>query len=191
MLALLNGLDDLNNREIIYWFVALAGSGLLIIQFALSLLGAHDHDFLEDDNLVIDAGKVKWLSKQGLTAFLMMFGWVGLTCMKEFALSTTVTMMISFTCGIISIFVTGFLFKVAKKLRSSGTVFRIEDAIDKEAVVYQNIAKDGAGKISISLHNLTHEIDAVSLNREDISSFTRVKVIKKADEKTVVVVPIK
>ena len=70
-------------------------------------------------------------------------------------------------------------------------VFRIEDAIGKQATVYQRIPKGGAGKISLSLNNLTYELDAISDHSEELSSFTQVHVLKKADEKTVVVVPIK
>jgi hypothetical protein len=93
--------------------------------------------------------------------------------------------------GLITLLITGLIFRGAKKLHSSGTVFRIEDAIGKEAMVYQRIPKDGAGKISISLHNFTHEIDAVSSLQEELLSFTSVRIIEKVDEKTVRVTPIK
>ncbi len=82
------------------------------------------------------------------------------------------------------------IFKLAKKLQSSGSVYRIEDAIGKEAYVYQRIPKGGIGKISISLQHLTHEIDAISHIHEDLPSFMRVKIIEKKDDNTVVVTPL-
>ena len=78
-------------------------------------------------------------------------------------------------------------FFIAKKLRSPGTVFRIEDAIGKEAMIYQRIPKGGSGKISVSLHHFTYELDAISFEQEDLPSFTFVQIIEKFDEKTVIV----
>ena len=63
--------------------------------------------------------------------------------------------------------------------------------IGKEAMVYQRIPKGGVGKITLSLNDLTYEIDAISHQNEELSSFIQVQVLKKSDEKTVVVVPIK
>lgn len=182
--SMIDLLNTLVAKEPIFWFCALAGSGMFIIQFLLTLLGA-------DNSEDADSGNFKWLSKQGLTGFLMMFGWVGLTCRKEFELSGAVSIAIAFGGGILALVATAFLFNGAKKLRSSGTVFKIEDTIGKEATVYQRISKGGMGKISVSLHSLTYEIDAISHHPEDLLSFTPVQIIKKADENTVVVVPSK
>jgi hypothetical protein len=148
----------------------------------------HDHDVV-DDHGHFDAQNFKWLTKQTVTGFLMFFGWVGLTCKKEFALSPTYSAVFAVVGGLIAVVVTAFIFKMAKKLRSSGAVFRIEDAIGKDAFVYQRIPKNGIGKISISLHNHTHEIDAMSMTHEEISSFTQVQIVKKMDDKIVIVAP--
>ncbi len=99
--------------------------------------------------------------------------------------------MIALAAGGLSALVTAFIFKSAKKLHSSGTVFRLDEAIGLKAVVYQRIPKGGVGKISLSLHNLTYEVDAVSCAGEEIPSFTQVQILKKADEKTVVITPSK
>lgn len=191
MLDLFSQINHLIHKDSLFWFCALVGSGMFIIQFLLSLLGAVDHTDFDGTHGEIDAGQFKWLSKQAITGFLMMFGWVGLTCIKEFELSLPITIGFSLLGGGCSIFITGLLFKMAKKLHSSGTVFNIEDSIGKEATVYQQIPKGGAGKISVSLYNLTHELEAISSHPEDILSFTSVRIIKKWDEKTVVVVPTK
>ena len=177
--------NELVKSDSVFWFCALAGSCLFLIQLILNLFGSS----FEDGDL--DSSDFKWLSKQALAGFLMMFGWVGLTCTKEFELSKVFSSMIALLCGFISIFVIGFIFKSAKKLSSTGTIFKIEDAIGKEASVYLRIPKGGVGRISISLHHFTREIDAVSHNAEDIPSFAQVQIIKKMDEKTVLVIPIK
>lgn len=189
MIDVLQKLTHLANQDAFFWFCALSGSALFAIQLFLTLLGVMDYDDI-DGSSDVDAGKVKWLSKQALTGFLMMFGWTALAGKHELGLSQTMTVITSCAAGVLTILVIGWLFKIARKFRSTGTVFRIDDAVGKEAVVYQQIPREGVGKITVSLHNLTHEIDAVSLNGE-IQSFVNVEIVKKLDDKTVLVVPIK
>jgi hypothetical protein len=169
--------------ESIFWFCALSGTGMLIIQFLMSVaetgLDSHEN------------GKFKWMFRQALTGFMMMFGWAGVTCNEQFRLSLPMTLLISLGVGAFSAFVAGLIFHFAKKAHSPGTVFRIEDALGKEATVYHRIPKEGSGKISILLYDFTHEIDAVSFSGEEIASFTPVQIIKKMDNNTVVVVPLK
>lgn len=187
---MLDALSQLN-KDSFFWFCALAGTGMFAIQFILSLFSMDSDHAMDDPGGELDANTFKWLSKHAITGFIMMFGWAGLTCIKEFELPILATISISLAAGVLSIFVTGLIFKTARKLRSSGMVFRIDDAIGKEATIYQKIPKNGVGKITVSLNHFTHELDAVSTYHEDLPSFTSVHIIKKADEKTVVVVPTK
>jgi hypothetical protein len=185
-------LQTILSKDNVFWFCALAGSGMFIIQFLLTLFGiGHDHDMIDDGHGHFDVQNFKWITKQTLTGFLMFFGWTGLTCKREFAMSGTASAAWAAAGGFLAVFVTAFIFKMAKKLHSSGAVFNIEDAIGKEAFVYQRIPKDGIGKISISLHHHTHEIDAISMTHEEISSFTQVQIVKNMDDRIVAVVPIK
>jgi len=167
-----------------FWFFALTGSGLFIIQFILNFLGALEGG--DGDS----SGDFKWLSKHAITGFLMMFGWIGLTCKKEFDLSGVEASLVALIGGFITMGITGFIFKMAGRLQSPGTMLNLDEAIGKEAIVYQQIPKQGTGKITLSLQGFNHEIDAISLG-EEIPSFTHVRVIKKADNKTLVVVPTK
>lgn len=167
----------------VYWISALVGTGLLIIQTLLSLIGADHHDEISAG----DDGSFEWLSKQAIAGFMMMFGWVGLSCIKEFDLSAFATNLIAVTAGLVTFFITGFLFKMARRLRSCGTVFNIDEAIGKEGEIYLEIPKGGSGKIVVSLQNFTHEIDAISLTGEKLNSFTKVQIIKKVNHHTVVV----
>lgn len=182
------------NKETFFWFFALSGSVILFIKLILNLFGLSDHHDIGDTDMdtgEIDTSNFKWLSKQALSGFFMMFGWIGLSCLKEFEFNVLLSLAIAFIAGVLAMFVSGFIFKMARKLHSSGTVFKIEDAIGQEAMIYQRILKKDKGKILISLNNLTREIDAIALNEEGIPSFTKVKIINKVDENTVSVVPIK
>lgn len=194
----INYFNELIKSGSIFWFCALAGSGMFLIQFIINIFGIADHDNFDTSDVVsdnaghdsADARKLKWLSMQTITGFLMMFGWTAITCQNEFGLQNTITIGISLAAGIFAALVIRSIFKLAKKLRSSGSIYRIEDAIGKEGYVYQSIPKGGKGKISMSLQHFTHEIDAVSHHHEDLPSFMRVKIIEKSDDKTVVVTPL-
>jgi len=163
---------------------------MFIIQLLLCFVGDFDSEAVNGD-AEMDSDKVKWASKQAITGFLMMFGWSALTCQKQFNLSTTMTLIIAVAVGMVTVFVIGFIFKMARKLHSSGNVFRLEDTIGKEATVYQRIPKDGIGKISLSLHDMTREIDAMSHNGDEIASFVCVRIVKKSSDDVVIVTQIK
>lgn len=173
------------NHESVFWFFALAGTGLLAIQIIISLVGinhdTHDHGAVEE-------GQFKWMSKQAFAGFLMMYGWVGLTCSLQFSFSLFVSILLATVAGFVASFLASLIFHLAKKAHSPGTVFKIEEAVGKEAVVYHRIPKKGTGTITVSLQNFTHEINAYC--EEEIPSFTIVQIIKKLDDKTVVVTPI-
>ncbi len=178
------------SQDTLLWFAALSGSGMLVIQFSLNFLGIMDSEG-GDHGIDFDAREVKWLSKQAITGFLMMFGWIGLACKKEFGLTTLYSAGFGLLGGLMALLVTGLIFKMAKRLHSPGNRFSLDDAIGKEATVYNQISKNGTGKISLSLYDLTHEVNAISLTGEEIASFTQVKIIKKADERTVFVSPVR
>lgn len=193
MYSFINYFSDLIKSGSVFWFCALSGSGMFIIQFIINIFGGTDQDHFDAADASSDssdARKFKWLSMQAITGFLMMFGWTAITCQSEFGLKNTPTIGISIAAGILAALIIGSLFKYAKRLQSSGSSYRIEDAIGKEAYVYQSIPKDGIGKISISLQNFTHEIDAISHKSESLPSFTRVKIIDKKDGHTLVVTPL-
>lgn len=190
----INYFINLINSNFVFWFCALAGSGMFFLQFIINMFGfinpdgidaSHVDDATADSS---DAKAFKWLSMHTITGFLMMFGWTGITCQNEFGLQNVATISISTSAGLFAAIVIRTIFKFANKLKSSGSVFKIEEAIGKEAYVYQRIPKGGLGKISMTLQDFTHEIDAVSSYPEELPSFTRVTIIEKKDDHTVVVI---
>ncbi len=170
------------SHDSLFWFCAYAGTGLFVLQMIFSFLGTDS----ELDDGAADF-KFKWMSKHAFTGFLMMFGWVGLTCKQEFGLQGLTSTAAAVMGGSAAMLCSGYLFKASKKLKSTGTVFRIEDCVGKDAVVYQRIPKNGAGKITIAIDHIGHEVDAVSVDGEEIESFCSVHVVKKIDSQTVAV----
>jgi hypothetical protein len=197
----INYFEELIRSGSIFWFCALSGSGMFLIQLILNIYGIGNQETFEtaeiSSNTIADRGQnsadvkmFKWLSMQTITGFLMMFGWSAITCQNEFKTESSVTIGISLISGLFTALIIRFIFKLAGKLKSSGTVYKIEDAVGKEGYLYQSISKGGKGKVSLSIENLTYEIDAISENYQDLPSFIRVKIIKKSDHNTVVVAQI-
>src|SRR2546425_1112799 len=93
--------------DALFWCCALTGSALFLIQFVLNFLGAVDGG--DGDS----SGDFKWLSKQAITGFLMMFGWVGLTCKKEFDFTNVSASGVALIGGAVAMSITGFIFKMA------------------------------------------------------------------------------
>jgi hypothetical protein len=183
----------------IFWFCALTGTGMFLIQSVINLFGISDYDSLEPSDAsfeqevdleVSDARRFKWLSMHTITGFFMTFGWSAITCQEQYQLSTALTVSISLFFGLLTALTIHLIFRFAKKLKSPGNVYTLEEAIGKEGYLYQSIPKGGRGKIIMTIQDLTHEIDAISYHPQDLPSFIPVKVIEKRDENTVVVAPI-
>ena len=184
------------NFSSIFWFCALLGTGLMAVQFIWMILGAdHDHELdpheMPGSHSDTGDGKFKWGLRQMITASIMMFGWIGLASHHQFNYSLLVSTFIALSGAFFSSLTIRLIFHISQKAHSTGSVFNIEQAVGKEAVVYQRIPEAGSGKISISIHQMTHEINAISLLGEEISSFTKVQVVKTSNETTVVVKTVK
>lgn len=163
-----------------FWFCALIGSGFFIIQILLSFFGSGESEEFE-------SAKFKWLSKQGVTGFLMMFGWTALACKYELKLSELMTYIAAFSVGCMTLLITIFIFRGAKRLHSPGTLFNLDQTIGQEAIVYQQIPLDGKGTITVSIEGIARDIDAMTFDREEIASFSSVQIVKKIDDTTVAV----
>lgn len=170
--------------DTLFLVAAFIGTGLFLIQLLFTAFGGSHSD---SDAGEFDALKFKWLSKQAVTGFLMMFGWLGLTATKEFEFSLLSSLGIALSGGALLLIITGSLFKGASKLHSPGSQFQIQDTLGKKGLLYQRIQDGNSGKVTILLNNMTYEIDALSETGEDIPSFTPVKITKIEDDKTVVV----
>ena len=102
----------------------------------------------------------KFLSLQGLTAFFMMFGLVGLALLRAnfWALVSIVGGMIA---GLFTVWVIGLIFTAMRQLQSSGTI-QIKNAIGQQGSVYLNIPASGSGQVQVAVQGSLKIFDAVS-----------------------------
>lgn len=84
---------------------------------------------------------------------------------------------------------TAYLFALALKLTSDGSVFSLESTVGQNASVYERIPAEGFGRVQMNVSGMLREIQAVSEKKIPIESFQRVTVTRVIDSETVAVEP--
>jgi len=177
-------MEHLTSTEMILWGCALGGSLFFLLRIALLLVGigaddlhvdAHDADMSDHGGHETEAA-LKLFSLTSIAAFIMMFGWTGLTCLIEFEVGIATSVLIAVIVGTLTMIATAYVFSLTRKLTSEGADFKLSDAIGLVGKVYQEIPPDGQGKIQIPVNGMVRELDAESEETEKIDSFSTVTV---------------
>lgn len=171
---------------------AAAGGTLFVIQMVLQVMGFMGHGNLDTDlDHGGDAGHTsadfsfKVLSMQGMSAFLMMFGLVGLAALKGFAGgSTGISVAAGLVGGVATTWLIGRLFRLASGLQSSGNL-DLSRAVGATGTVYLTLRKEGLGKVTITVTNRLLTLDARSLEEGAIETGTPIVVTRVIDDNTV------
>ena len=179
--------------ENVYWACAVTGTAFFLVKAVMMGLGGFDLDFDMDGDVDVDAAGgdgFHIFSITSLSGFLMMFGWVGLACYKQYGMSQLASAGTAFVGGTCFMLTIAYMFHLAFKLTSEGEKFSVDHTIGKTASVYQKIPASGSGKIQITINGMLREIQAISETKEDIDSFTKVLVERVIDHETVSVKPL-
>lgn len=185
------GFDFITSTDMlgkVFWYCAIGGTVFFMIRLVMMMIG-HDFDSPGDGGIHMDThsdAAFQLFSINSVTAFLMMFGWGGLTAYIQFKLGSTLSILIAIFVGIAAMFTIAIIFKLAMKLVSKGEEFKIEDTVGLNASVYQRIPAEGSGRVNVSLPGgILKELDAVSEDKSVIDSFKTVKIVKVIDNNTV------
>ena len=169
---------------------ALIGGGLFIARMALFFFGGDSHTDGSDahtggfhidgsDTHTGDLGDTdisfQFLSLQGLTAFFMMFGLVGLA-FSAAGFGALISVAGGLVAGVFTVWVVSKVFLGMQSLQSDGTI-RIENAIGQEGTVYLTIPEGGVGKVNTTVQGRLREFEAVSQDKKKIETGQGVKVV--------------
>jgi hypothetical protein len=175
----------------VFVICAAAGGTLFVIQMVLQVMGFMGHGNLDADLDGGDAGHTsadfsfKVLSMQGMSAFLMMFGLVGLASLKSFAGgSTSISVAAGLVGGVATTWLIGRLFRMASGLQSSGNL-DVSRAVGATGTVYLTLRKGGVGKVTITVTNRLLTLDARSLEEGALETGTPIVVTRVIDDSTV------
>lgn len=173
-----------NGIEIFFLICAIVGGIFVLFRLVMQMIGFdHDshgdfqtdgHDFT-DHHTDSDIG-FKLLSLQGLTAFLMMFGLVGLAMYHQSKMGTLVSMIGAVAAGFASVWIIKKLFNAIVKLQSSGTI-AMKSTVGAQGKVYLTIPENGAGRVLIKVQNSLREFDASSQDNKSIATDTPIRVV--------------
>ena len=121
----------------------------------------------------------------------MIFGWVGLACVKQLGYGHVASIAIAFCAGLLTMVLTTFIFKSAFLLVSPGSHFDVKKTIGLTGTVYQQIPEQGLGKIQIEVEGMTREVLAQSADHANIASYSLVVVTGIIDNDVVIVKEVK
>lgn len=194
---------SLNAAEKVFFICALVGGIMFIGRMILAFIGGqhhgdfsgdggggfdihHDagfdggHDIGHDTGQDMDAdhdsdSSFKLLSLQGITAFFMIFGLVGLALSKQGKAATLGAVVGAAAAGFFSMWVMAKIFKGMSRLQSDGTL-DIRNAVDQEGTVYLRIPAEGEGKVQVTVQGSLREMTAISKYKTEIKTGERIVV---------------
>ncbi len=177
----------------VFWGCAIGGTLFFTLRVIMMIVGgdldeAGDSGDVGDADGLSDASDMAFevFSINSITAFVMMFGWAGLTAYMQYALPSFPSIIIAFIVGALAMLITAYLFQLAMKLVSRGAQFKLDSVIGMNVKVYQQIPATGSGKVQISVPGgMLREFDAVSEEKVLIESFKTATVVRVVDQSTV------
>ena len=176
--------------EATYFYSAVIGGSLLVLQLLLLLFGG-DHP--ADADLDADLGSadggdhfdsasdanasfLKLLSLKAIVAFATFFGLAGLASLRG-ALSTELTLVISCAAGSSGFLIVAYLMAALAKLNSRGNL-DLHNAVGLHAKVYVRVPGEhrGTGRVSLALQGRRVECKAITAGPE-LASGCQVQVV--------------
>lgn len=168
--------------DTVFLWSAILGGGTFAIRTVLQLLGVGgDHGADVHDahsGADADAG-FRILSLQGLSAFFMMFGLVGLALVRESGVAPGLALGIAVIPGVLSVWLIGQMFRWMAKLQSSGTL-NLYYAIGEEGSVYLTVPRDGIGQVQVVVQGRLGVFPAREHEGLEVATGTRVRVVSVA-----------
>jgi hypothetical protein len=160
------GLGDISGIDLFFAGMAVVGTVLFIIYFALVLVGGVADGFVDaipflDINLEMDAeGVFHMLTIQGLLSFIMMFGIFGLA-VSQSDYGSLPAIFVGTVAGISSMWMVGKVFQAIASLETDGTVIHSE-ALGAKGTVYRTIRPGQSGEVQVEFQDALRTCEAVA-----------------------------
>jgi len=163
--------------DTVFLACAALGGGAFLVRTLMQLVGAGaDHaDAPGVHHADGDAG-FRVLSFQGMAAFLMMFGLVGLALVRQSGVGGTLSLLVATLAGVAAVWIIGRLFTLMGKLQSSGTI-NMWSAVGQEGTVYLTLQRGGMGKVEVVVQGRLGVFDARTEDGGELPTGSRVSVV--------------
>jgi hypothetical protein len=171
--------EYLSNANSVYWFFAVIGSAVFIIQFLLTLMGFDDGgtdidgdgDISFGEHADSGLGDFHIFSVRSIVAFVMFFGWGGILWGHHGWLGFFGALLL----GIGMMVVTAFILLGMMKMQQESNIGS-KDIVGCSGIVYLRIPENEQGKVTVTVAERTREIKAVA--DEELKKGIAVNVIK-------------
>lgn len=172
-----------------FFFIITASATLLYMTMNILMIfgGDTDHDASHSghEHFAPDAA-FKFFSTQTVLAFLMGFGWAGITTTVKWTLPMWQAVVVATAFGVVLMTFTAFLYAQVRKLNQTSSV-NLYSALGSKANVYKQIpGSSEEGQIQVVVSGSLRIVSAVSVE-EAIESFTEVEVVGVKDKNTLIV----
>lgn len=171
----------------VFFFSAVAGGTVLLLQFLLLLFGLGGD--VDDGS---DAGAessdsfaaFKVVSFRTIVAGVTFFGLGGLAGLTG-GLSPIFSVLLAVACGLVALYVVYYLYKMVAQLKSDGSISS-KTLVGCRGNVYVRIpaAGQGAGKVLVTQQERTMEYEAISVD-EELKTGTPIVVVRIISPTTV------
>ena len=181
----------LGGENKIFYGIAIVSSAVMFIQLVLTLIGgafdAPDGDFEVEGT----DGDLGILSVRTICAFFVGFGWGGIMALNQYGDNIFIATVAGFITGSIFLFAVLWTMRGLYSLRADGTI-DIRNAVGSIGSVYLPIPphREGTGQIQVMVQGREREVIALTDSETTIENRTRVEVLEKIDQRTVLVGPI-
>ena len=171
-------MSEIISLENILWTIAVFSTVFYVLKLLVVMLVGGDIEVDADfDSITEVETSFTFLSVQSVLAFLMGFGWCGISAMIQFKLPWVITMFIAFIAGMLCMFVSAYLMFSIKKLNKK-VIIELKELEGKEGKAYTTFEPKSGGQIEINLNNKLTILNAESLSDEKIEAFSQIKVEK-------------
>lgn len=173
----------MENLTSIYFYIAIFATVFYVAKMILFSVFGGDVEVHTDFTTSFETeDSFDFLSIQSILAFLMGFGWMGLTCIKVWNLPKLYVIVISIAFGLLLMFLSAYLMCCIKKLNKH-VKKDLSNAVGQIGKAYTNFEPDGNGQIEISINDQLSIEEAVNMSSEKIKAFEEIKVIKYENNK--------
>ncbi|NVK51831.1 MAG: hypothetical protein HWD85_02775 [Flavobacteriaceae bacterium] len=183
--------SELTSLQQVYWVITGVSTIIFVFVLITAFIGG-DTDDIGDVDTEIDADTgagFQFITFKNLVAFFTIFGWSGIASINA-GNSKTLTLFISFGCGLLMMLIMAALFYYISKLVSSGTL-KMENALYAIGEVYLTVGanRSSIGKVQVKVQGALRELDALTDYNKDLVQGNVIKVVEVTNNGILIIEP--
>ncbi|MFP4497965.1 MAG: hypothetical protein ACLFQV_07090 [Vulcanimicrobiota bacterium] len=190
--------ETTSSFEKIFWYFAISGTMLVLIQVVMTFLGAGVEDIeMGDMDADVDTDvdghgggdgepEFHFFTIRNLILLAAFFGWGGIMA-QRMGVSKPMTIIVGLVSGgLFALLISLIIFTLVKFLNHGGRGLKIDNALDQIGTVYLPIpeSNSGSGMVQLSMKGAVRELNAMTSGPK-LATGEKVRVIYVVDKGTV------